>query len=700
MHGRPRTAPKPEDAAASAAKAQKLRALQSQFLSYHHNRIYTKEALDASAKLLEVNPEYYTAWNYRKLAVEHRVKESDSSPESVKSVFDDELKVVENALRQNFKSYGAWYHRKWVLSKGHSSLDHELQLLDRFQKADSRNFHAWNYRRFVAALLGRSVEDELQYTEDLIGNNFSNYSAWHNRSMLLSEILKKKEQESSSQDIISKEYEFVLNALYTDPDDQSGWFYHLWLLDQTFKAKAPLLVSSWPVPGSDLVVSGNVSLADHPLSSFSEFAVALERFPVVLYFNQTVEGVNSSTVTIQSTFVQNEDVTWKPLSPQNSRASKVWVGYLDLSGVDHHSSASHTVEIKLGHHQGIMSSNGLQLSIPFDLSFTVSAKPLETQSSKEEKVAWEEDRFYACETHLQLAIPSLCYDGIAVENKYEPTTSDWQIGTIAEEISQIRNLLAISDSKIGKITLARLLMAHDAMSSPYATKTVHAEEVLGLYSELMKLDSSHSQYYRDERSLVLLQQLLSSREMLLRYCFCYGGITSSSTYGPICLRLNNQSISRMGSFDKLLWVQMLDLSDNELHSIEGLEAMQLLQCLNLGRNKLRSFTALDPLRYLKSLKVLSISHNEIGLHSIDTTRYSCSASPLSHNGEIIWSHDVFPPEDSDVTNYWEAFMVFKSLELTQLDIVGNAVTNEKFKSFLPKVLPKLQFLDGQNLHRI
>lgn len=65
-------------------------------------------------------------------------------------------------------------------------------------------------------------------------------------------------------------------------------------------------------------------------------------------------------------------------------------------------------------------------------------------------------------------------------------------------------------SKIGKITLARLLMAHDAMSSPYATITVHAEEVLGLYSELMKLDPSHSQYYKDERSLVLLQQVTYS----------------------------------------------------------------------------------------------------------------------------------------------------------------------------------------------
>ncbi|OMO57592.1 hypothetical protein COLO4_35257 [Corchorus olitorius] len=138
MHGRPRKAAKPEDEAASAAKAQKLRALQEQFFSHHHNKIYTKEAVEISAKLLEINPESYTAWNYRKLAVEYHLSQPESNPDSVKSILDDELRVVESALRQNFKSYGAWHHRKWVLSKGHSSIDHELRLLDKFQKADSR----------------------------------------------------------------------------------------------------------------------------------------------------------------------------------------------------------------------------------------------------------------------------------------------------------------------------------------------------------------------------------------------------------------------------------------------------------------------------------------------------------------------------------------------------------------------------------
>lgn len=40
MHGRPRKASKPEEEAASAAKAVKLRSLQSQFMANHHDKMY------------------------------------------------------------------------------------------------------------------------------------------------------------------------------------------------------------------------------------------------------------------------------------------------------------------------------------------------------------------------------------------------------------------------------------------------------------------------------------------------------------------------------------------------------------------------------------------------------------------------------------------------------------------------------------
>ncbi|CAL5430533.1 unnamed protein product [Camellia sinensis] len=220
---------------------------------------YTKEALEVNVKLLEANLEYLTAWNYRKFAIEqilsHSETDTEIDPDSIKSIYSEELRVRQRALAKNYRSYGAWYHRKWVLSKGHSSVDQELQLLAVFLKKDSRNFHAWNYRRFVAALKNGSDEEELHFTTDLINENFSNYSSWHNRSVILSHLLEKRAQESFSKEkVLTEEDDFVHQALFTDPDDQSGWLYHLWLLEQTVKVENPPLVSTWPPHGSNLNV--------------------------------------------------------------------------------------------------------------------------------------------------------------------------------------------------------------------------------------------------------------------------------------------------------------------------------------------------------------------------------------------------------------------------------------------------------------
>ena len=96
--------------------------------------------------------------------------------------------------------------------------------------------------------------------------------------------------------------------------------------------------------------------------------------------------------------------------------------------------------------------------------------------------------------------------------------------------------------------------------------------------------------------------------------------------------------------------------------------------------------------------MLDVSYNEIGSHSIDTTRYLCP-SPLSHREEIDWKSDELVTGVADVEKYWEAYLIFKGMNLKQLDISGNAIGNELFKSFLVRFLPTLKWLDGEVLHR-
>lgn len=64
-------------------------------------------------------------------------------------------------------------------------------------------------------------------------------------------------------------------------------------------------------------------------------------------------------------------------------------------------------------------------------------------------------------------------------------------------------------------------------------------------------------------------QELSNKESLLKYCRQYGEASSPTKNNCVCLRLDHLSITRIGCIDRLLWVQMLDLSYNELRSIEG-----------------------------------------------------------------------------------------------------------------------------------
>ncbi|KAJ4779014.1 Geranylgeranyl transferase type-2 subunit alpha [Rhynchospora pubera] len=276
----------------------------------------------------------YTGWNYRKLAFQHNLKEV-SDADTIKSAIEDELRIVEVALEKNTKSYGAWYHRKWILGQKlvPANFDREFRLLDKLLEGDARNFHGWNYRRFIARLKDVSEEEELEFTWEKIKSNFSNYSAWYNRSVLLSSLLSKKAKGFQEEgNIVSVEFENVRDALFTDPSDQCGWFYHLCLLRQSSTPHKPYVVSSWPFDKSNIEIS-------------SQFKGKYEKFPIIFCFNQQVDGVNLAAVTVNSKLVSRQHITWKPLSANNFRKSKIWVAFLEIFNENYEKSEPLSVQI-------------------------------------------------------------------------------------------------------------------------------------------------------------------------------------------------------------------------------------------------------------------------------------------------------------------------------------------------------------------
>ena len=214
-----------------------------------------EESLALIAKLLEMNCEVYTLWNYRKEHLEPILKlEGDDGNDEARAVeaAEKELALLEACLQRNPKSYCCWQHRKWVVelhtalpSSAHdaSLLDREVGLCDLLLTADERNFHCWSYRRFVCSLhRGKEPESELDYTAEKIAQNFSNYSAWHYRSALLKECNKTttlRDLEGGGDvaykrvlppHVLDEEFALVKEAFYTEPEDQSAWLYHAWLV--------------------------------------------------------------------------------------------------------------------------------------------------------------------------------------------------------------------------------------------------------------------------------------------------------------------------------------------------------------------------------------------------------------------------------------------------------------------------------------
>lgn len=489
-------------------------------------------------------------------------------------------------------------------------------------------------------------------------------------------------------------------ALFTDPDDQSGWFYHLWLLDQTVKLET-LLVSSWPPHGSNLSLSVDGSFGDCSLSPFTSPQTNARILPLILYFSKAVENICSSTVVIECENIASNELVWRSLSGDGTGSAQAWLTYLNFPEEHAHSEKAYLVKVSLARSQGIISSTGVHHGKDSShIEFSVSVPPHRSEHvdlKTEGKISWSDESF--C-THDAQFLESVLVNLFHLERtKIDETEVDyqWNITTINNEISHCRELLSTMNCKIGKLTLARLLMADDTLMS-YAGTThrnvSYHTEILQLYDDLKKMDPAHLHYYQDEYSIVLLKQIISNKEMLLKHCHKYRDPAFLGT-NNFCLRLNNLSLSRIGSMEQLLWVQVLDLRYNQLKTLEGLEVMQLLSCLNVSYNKLCSFTALEPLKLLRSLKVLDISYNEIGAHSIDTRRYLCS-SPLNHRSGGDWKPEESEIHCTEVADYWEAYAIFKDLNLIQLDVIGNAVSDEKIKSLLIKLLPSLKWLDGES----
>ncbi|GAM18215.1 hypothetical protein SAMD00019534_013900 [Acytostelium subglobosum LB1] len=212
-------------------KIAEYRAIVDTYTKHRELNEYNDTSLQVTKKVLEINPEYYTVWNYRRDTLVYFATVKPN--EDMQTLYAAEMKFIEECIQRFTKSYWVWYHRKWIsVRQDKCDWERELKLCSKLLDLDLRNFHCWSYRRFVGEKSGLPLEKEYAYTTTKIEQNFSNYSAWHQRSALIP-LMNTEPQQLFEK--LKEEFELVRNAVFTEPKDQSSWIYHKWLVG-TMKA--------------------------------------------------------------------------------------------------------------------------------------------------------------------------------------------------------------------------------------------------------------------------------------------------------------------------------------------------------------------------------------------------------------------------------------------------------------------------------
>lgn len=237
MHGR-KTEKREEHDAEEVKLARKQK--YKQYLQACKLALQSEEAAQQSEKLLRYNPDFSTLWNARRRGILKQLALIDNNGDSVDAarleVLERELELTQQQISErNSKSYGAWYHRIWIVNTivsaqadGKLLVDFtkEFALCDSLLERDERNFHCWHYRNFLIEKQQQDSEtfhhQVVEKSRQLIERNFSNYSAWHLRVQGLKRDLDKVDWDL--------ELELTHQAMFTEPADQSAWLYYRWAI--------------------------------------------------------------------------------------------------------------------------------------------------------------------------------------------------------------------------------------------------------------------------------------------------------------------------------------------------------------------------------------------------------------------------------------------------------------------------------------
>lgn len=169
--------------------------------------------------------------------------------------------------------------------------------------------HCWNYRRFVIKLANVDIFEELDFSIEKIEQNFSNFSSWYYRSSLLTKLCDIGYDQGKLKTMIDDDYRRVEEAVFTDPSDQSVWFYLRWLCSLY----------------SDNLKSLSSQSSEHSILKMNRFywmSFSSESTYFVIEFNDFLVKVPQLTLKVNNKLVYLKQ--WRPLNN-----GSIWIAIAD-----------------------------------------------------------------------------------------------------------------------------------------------------------------------------------------------------------------------------------------------------------------------------------------------------------------------------------------------------------------------------------
>ena len=232
-----------------------------------------------TATSLKRNPKAYAAWFHRKWSIQQFLVHSSKtmSPnhsinEHHQQILESELDLCSEFLQLDERNFHCWNYRRFIVSalgccfsNRYDNIDGSWNVIlnciginNKFEKnafVDENMIGAQIISSKKASrssplptsfsiketeLMQKLIMDEFEFTTQKILQNFSNGSAFHYRSKLLPILLCLQSKQNSYEEIYNlkksfavEELDLVRNAIYTEPDDQTPWWYFRFIISWT-----------------------------------------------------------------------------------------------------------------------------------------------------------------------------------------------------------------------------------------------------------------------------------------------------------------------------------------------------------------------------------------------------------------------------------------------------------------------------------